>query len=209
MTKPTTHILLVTDESGSMYGVADDVRGGYNQYRQSLIDDADVRYRVTSAVFNNGYRLLCTAAQPLEVPKLDDRNYNPARNTALLDAIGRTITDFEAAVPELGEGDRVLLVVQTDGRENASAEYQREVIRKMIADREAGGTWSTVFMGAGPDTWKQAGGLGFANAVSYANTGADTGEAYRGLTRTSRAYSRGATGEAAVAASGLRVESED
>jgi hypothetical protein len=209
MGKPTTHVLLVTDKSGSMYSLAEDVRGGYNQYRQSLIDDAEVSYRVTSALFstNHDYRVLCTAAAPADVPPLDATNYVPGGNTALLDAVGQTIVEFEAAVPQLGEGDRVLLVVQTDGRENASREYSAPAIKKMIAEREAGGAWSAVFMGAGQDTWQQSGAMGFATAVSYDNTAEGTHSAYAGLTQTSAAFARGATRGQAAAASGLVVES--
>lgn len=207
--KPTTYVLLVTDESGSMYRLAEDVRGGYNQYRQSLIDDADARYRVTSAIFSDDYRLLCIAAKPKDTAELDEKNYEPGGSTALLDAIGKTIVDFEKKVPKLGADDRVLLVVQTDGQENASREYDRAGITKMIKDREAGGQWACIFMGAGPDTWQQAGGMGFSTSLSYANTAAGTASAYSGLTQTSQAYSKGATRSAAAAASGLEVMTDD
>lgn len=40
MSKPTTYVLLATDVSGSMYALADDVRGGYNSYLDNLSPDA-------------------------------------------------------------------------------------------------------------------------------------------------------------------------
>lgn len=211
MSKPTTYVLLVTDKSGSMYPLAEDVRGGYNQYRQSLIDDTEARYRVTSVLFSTEvmYAVLCTAAKPGNMPELNEKNYAPGGGTALLDAIGKTIVEFEIAVPELAQGDRVLLVVQTDGRENSSREYSADGIKKMIADREAGGAWAAIFMGAGPDTWQQAGAMGFSSSVSYDNTREGTQSAYDGLLRTSTAYSRGATRGQAVADSGLTVQTND
>lgn len=205
MSKPTTHVLLVTDKSGSMFLLAADVRGGYNQYRQSLIDDDEVRYRVTSVLFADDYQLLCTAAKPRDVPKLDEKTYIVGGSTALRDAIGRTITDFEKAVPELGEGDRVLLVVQTDGHENSSREYSAETIKTMLAEREAKG-WGTIYMGAGPNAWNQGGNLGFSSSLRYDNTSEGTQTAYDGLTRSSRSYAGGADVAVAAAASGLDVE---
>lgn len=206
--KPTTYVLLATDVSGSMYLLADDVRGGYNSYLDGLADEEEVRYRVTSVLFHTGVTVLCTDAAPADATRLDERNYAPGGGTALLDAIGKVITDFEAAVPKLGKNDRVLLVVQTDGQENSSREYTRQVITKMIKDREAGGRWAAIFVGVGPDKWQQAGGMGFSSSIAVAATGQGIGDTYSGLGRTSAAYSRGATRGQAAAASGLDVKSE-
>lgn len=207
MTKPTTYVLLATDTSGSMGHLADDVRGGYNTYLDGL-EQEDVRYRVTSVLFHTGVTSLCVGAKPKDATRLDDRNYRPGGGTALLDAIGKVITDFEVAVPELGADDRVLLVVQTDGQENSSREYSRQGIAKMIKDREAGGKWAAIFMGAGPDTWQQAGGMGFSSSIAVAATGQGVVDSYSGLTQTSAAYARGASRRAAAEASGLEVKSE-
>jgi hypothetical protein len=212
--KPTTYVLLATDRSGSMYRLADDVRGGYNGYLQSLQDDDEVRYRITSVLFSSpitreddGSTVLCTAAKPKDAPRLDEKNYVPGGGTALLDAIGKMITGFEAKVT-LKKGDRVLLVVQTDGEENSSTEYDRPTISKMIADHEATSQWSAIFMGAGPDTWQQAGGMGFGTSLSYSGDSKGVASSYAGLTETSRSYSRGATRSEAAAASGLKVETD-
>lgn len=208
MSKPTTHVLVATDRSGSMGHLADDVRGGYNTYVQSLQDDDEGRYRITSVTFSDDYESLCVAAKPKDVPRLDAGNYSPGGMTALLDAIGKVIVDFERETPKLGDDDRVLLVVQTDGQENSSREYTQGVIAQMIKDREATGKWSSVFMGAGVDTWKQGAGMGFGRSVSYANSAKGTSEAYSGLTHTSRSYSRGVDADEALRGSGLTVESD-
>lgn len=203
---PTTHVLLVIDRSGSMHKVADDVRGGYNAYLDSLIRDLNVQYRVTVALFSGecpeDYRLLVSGRDPAAAPRLDEHNYQPGGMTALLDAVGRTIDEFERST-DLAEGDRVLLVVQTDGRENRSREYSQGEIKSMIQKREATGIWGAIFMGAGPDTWQQAGGMGFSSTVSYDTEG--TRDSYAGMTRMSAAFSRGGTSREAVEASGLTV----
>lgn len=195
MTKPTTHVLKIIDRSGSMAPLADDVRGGFNTYVDSLRDDDAVKYRLTVAMFHHQYRPVCTAAKLRDVPKLDNRNYVPGGATALLDAVGKTITDFEARVPELGDEDRVLLVVQTDGQENSSTEFSRETICALIEQREKTGKWSCIYLGAGPDAWGQAARLGFTHSVNTAKTAKGTHGSYTGLSFATRAYSRGATAD--------------
>ncbi|MBQ1047786.1 VWA domain-containing protein [Micromonospora sp. C51] len=194
--KPTTHVLLVTDMSGSMYPLGADVRGGYNAYLDGLARDGDVRYRITSALFNEQYHLLCAAAKLKDAPRLDESSYRPGGATALLDAIGKTIADFETRVPTLGEADRVLLVVQTDGQENASCEHHTADIRQMIADREAGGRWSCIYLGAGPAAWRQSRNLGFAagQSVNLPHSSQATRSTYTVLTDATSRYSRGASG---------------
>lgn len=199
MSKPTTHVLMVLDESGSMGHLADDVRGGFNTYLDGLAADTDGKYRVTAAKFGNDYQLLCNAAKLKDTPRLTHGNYSPGGMTALLDAIGKLITDFEK-VGAFTEQDRVLLVIQTDGNENASREYKLDDIRKMITDREKTGRWSAIFVGAGPDTWQQAAGLGIrdGSTVSMAATGEGTRSTYTGLTRGTVAFASGLSGDEAA-----------
>jgi hypothetical protein len=203
----TTHVLLVTDRSGSMNSIADDVRGAVNAYLDSLAADTEVTYRVTSVLFDDEYKLLEVGAPPQLATRLTERTYQVGGTTALLDAVGKTITDFERS-DVLRDGDRVLLVVQSDGHENASVEYRAEQIRQMITDREATGTWGAVFLGAGPDTWKQAGGMGFSTSAAYAKTGQDTQNTYESLTKMSGSFSRGATTRQAADGSGLDLRED-
>lgn len=192
--KPTTHVLMVTDMSGSMRPLAEDVRGGFNTYVEDLAK-SDGRYRLTVCLFDTEFIPLCTAAKPKDTPRLDTANYAPRAMTALLDAVGKTVAEFEARTT-LGEDDRVLVVVQTDGAENASTVFGREQVADLIKTREATGKWSFVFLGAGPDAWSQAGGLGFARANTV-HTTADphgTRAAYSGVTAATVAYAAGASG---------------
>ncbi|PZG06088.1 hypothetical protein C1I95_32325 [Micromonospora craterilacus] len=178
-----------------MYRLAEDVRGGVNSYVEGLAADLERDYRLTVTTFNTGVTVLCNAVALADVPRLTDVNYRPSGYTALLDAVGKTITEFEKATT-LGEHDRVLLVVSTDGHENASVEFDRGGIAAMIREREAGGKWSFVFLGAGVDTWRQAEGMGFgrASTVAMASSGPATQASYSGLTTATRSYSRGGTG---------------
>jgi Mg-chelatase subunit ChlD len=189
---------MAVDRSGSMSGLAGDVRGSFNTYLDSLVGD-EYKYRLTVAMFSHEYRPHCTATKPKEVARLDVTNYRPGGNTALLDAIGRIITDFENATT-LADGDKVMLVVQTDGAENCSREYSLGAVKKLIEEREKSGRWSCLFIGAGPDTWMQAEGMGFGrgSTISVASTGAGTQSTYSGLSGATRSFAAGASGDDAA-----------
>lgn len=191
---PITHVLLATDSSGSMAPLANDVRGGFNTYIQGLRDTADGRYRITARLFDTTVTELCTAAKPRAVPELDAQNYVPGGGTALLDAVGELIVGFERATT-LGEGERVLLVVQTDGEENSSREYKLDTIRHMITEREAGGRWACLFLGAGRNAWRQADGMGFRDGqtIRVGDDSQGTARSYSGLRGATRSYAAGAS----------------
>lgn len=199
---PKTHVLMTVDDSASMNHLATDTRGGFNGYVEELRKDKDSRYRLTVAKFGERYELLAKAAKLSEVPALNEQNYRANQgSTALLDAIGKIISDFENGTT-LRDGEKVLLVVQTDGLENSSKEFTVEQVRKMIQEREQSGRWQCIFLGAGPDAWKQGAGFGFAgdSILRTENTAAGTRSTYSGLATASAAYSKGASRGATVAA---------
>jgi hypothetical protein len=197
MTKPTTHVLLITDMSGSMTNLADDVRGGYNGYLDQLAADGG-KYRITSTLFDTEFIPLDVTAKLKDATRLTATNYRPRGGTALRDAIGLTVTKFETGTT-LGSDDRVLVVVSTDGHENSSREYGAGQIKTLIADREATGTWTFVYLGAGPNAWGQGEQLGM-RSVNTAATGAGTQASYAAMATASGLYSRGATSAETVEA---------
>jgi len=191
--RPITHVLLIVDMSGSMVGLADDVRGGFNTYLDGLAN-ADGKYRITATVFDTEFISLCVGAKLKDAPRLTRGNYMPRGATALLDAVGKTVAEFDLRVPDLGEADRVLAVVQTDGQENSSREFTAQAIRELIAAREATGKWTFIYLGAGANAWNNGGAMGFANTVNTAKTRSGTQSTYAGLSRATSMYAAGASG---------------
>jgi hypothetical protein len=188
----TTRVLMVTDMSGSMADLADDVRGGFNAYLDGLAADTEQEYRITAIVFDTEYIPLCVDAELSAAPRLDKSNYMPRGATALLDAVGRAINTH----PDLKGDDRAILVIQTDGYENSSHEFSYAAIKERIERLEATGKWAVIYIGAGPDTWAQAAAMGVA-AANYVNTPATpqgTADTYRAVTLGTQSYSRGGTG---------------
>ena len=164
------HISVVLDRSGSMASIADDIVGGFNEY---LREQRQVpgRARVTLAQFDgqDPFELLINGVDLREVTDLDRSVYRPRGNTPLFDAIGRMIAKIDAdmaARAEVGadEEDQVVVIV-TDGRENASSEYGRQMIFDLIEARRQRG-WVFVFLGANQDAYAAGRGMAFAGANS-------------------------------------------
>lgn len=153
-----THVLIILDQSGSMEGLADDLRGGINSYIDELKADEQSKYSVTIINFDNvnNHEVVCNAQPPLRVPALTPDNYAPRGTTPLLDAVG-------LAINGLGAVDKAIVVVFTDGFENASREYTLEQVQALVKDREERG-WAFEYLGAGRESW--AGAAIYATAAS-------------------------------------------
>ncbi len=210
MSKPTTHVLLLVDDSASMNRVADSVREGFNEYLASLIADKDAKYRVTVGIFGTEYKNLAVAEKPKDVLKLDRFTYQANQgSTALYDSIARLIREFEQANPNLPKDDKVLLVIQTDGQDNSSHEVDLATARGMIESRQSGEVWNVLFLGAGMSGWRAGSSLGVADSNLYqtSHTGAGYAASYSGVTRSSQLTARGASkGEVAEAMRGALDE---
>lgn len=77
--------------------------------------------------------------------------------TPLNDAVATTI---RAVRKRAYKSDRVMIVVLTDGLENAS-ETTTEELRNLILEQEKHG-WEFVYLGANQDTWSATEGLGIS-----------------------------------------------
>ncbi len=204
-----TFVLAVIDMSGSMSPLAQDVRDGFNEFINGLRADEAGAYRVTAVLFDDKYEPLCVAAPLEQVPKLTTDNYRPRGWTALYDAVGRTIDDFEKAA-KVGEADRVIAFIQTDGEENVSRTYTAMQIREMLRAREITGRWDFKFVGSHADSWNQAQRMGCARANTFTvgNTSVGTRGTFRGVSAGTRAYAGGQSATASSAAFAAAVNDE-
>ena len=130
------NVAFLLDESGSMGSTQDEVISGYNKYIASV---KDVKFTLT--MFNGaGVTVVHDAVSIKKVPKLTEKTYSPGYTTPLLDAIGTTIKS-------IGKKKKVLFVIFTDGYENSSREYTKEIVEKLIKKRTKRG-WQFMFLGA-------------------------------------------------------------
>mgnify|MGYP002624561542 CR=1 FL=1 len=155
-------IICILDRSGSMSSVAEDTIGGYNTFLKKQKENPDAA-EVTTVLFDDEYELTVDAMNLQEVPELTSKEYFARGTTALLDAIGRTITSTVGKMQNEGicpEKRRVLVMIMTDGLENASNEYNKATVKKLIEETTEKYHWNYIFMGANMDSVKEASALG-------------------------------------------------
>ena len=100
----------------------------------------------------------------------------PRGSTALLDAMGKAIALIGSRLktkPESERPGKVVVLVITDGHENASREWKREDVKKAVEHQREKYNWQFAFLGANIDSFAEAGALGIARGTT-ANYEANT-----------------------------------
>ena len=166
-----TEIAIVLDRSGSMASMSNEAVGGFNSFlesQQKLPGEA----KLTLVLFDNEYIVAHDGRPIKDVSPLDEHTYVPRGTTALLDAIGRTINTIGEQLdktPEIERPAKVLIVILTDGLENASQEFKRGQICSMIKRQREVYSWEFVFLGANQDAIQVGQQIGVApgHAVTF------------------------------------------
>ena len=158
----TTELIFILDRSGSMYGLEKDTIGGFNSMLDKQKKEGGNVY-VSTVLFNQHSKVIHDRVQLEKVEPLTENDYEPYGCTALLAAIGDAIHHMgnvhkyarKEDVPE-----KTLVVITTDGLENASHRYNYEKIKKMIARQQEKYGWEFIFLGANIDAAAEAGRFG-------------------------------------------------
>ena len=129
-------LVFILDRSGSMGGLESDTIGGYNSMLSKQKNQKKGKIYVTTVLFDDEYELLHNQVSIEEMKPITEKEYYVRGSTALLDAIGKTIMQVKANQDKKENKDKVLFVIITDGLENASKEYRKELIKKMIEERK-------------------------------------------------------------------------
>lgn len=185
-----TEIACVVDQSGSMFKVKDDAIGGFNQFLEEQ-REVEGRANLTLTLFNHDYELVHDSSSLGEVDPLDEETYRPKGMTAMLDAVGATIDriDEHMAAGDAGP-DRVLVLILTDGKENASTEYEGGEVARKIAERDEDETWEFVFWGANIDARKVAESINIdsGNVSQFATTGDHVHSVFGEMSRMTQSF---------------------
>lgn len=170
--KDKTDITIILDRSGSMNSVKDDTIGGFNNFleEQQKIEGEAV---LSLVQFDDQYDVVYLDKDINSADKLTDETFQPRGMTALFDAVGRTINSVGqrlVSLPETERPNKVLLVIMTDGFENASVEYNAERVSEMIKTQRNVYSWEFMFIGANQDAVLSAQQIGIPMqaALTYA-----------------------------------------
>ena len=171
MKKGLTELIFILDRSGSMSGLGSDTIGGYNAMLEKQKKEPGEAV-ITTVLFDDKYELLHDRINIRGIEPITEKEYYVRGTTALLDAVGRTISKIVNVQKHTVEDERaenVMFVITTDGMENASREYSYEKIRRMIEHQKSKYGWEFIFLGANIDAVDTAErfGIGQDRAVNY------------------------------------------
>jgi len=189
-----THIAVVLDRSGSMKTVATDTIGGFNNFLEDQQKQPG-EATLTLVGFDDQYEVWRDFAALKDVHPLDAQTFVPRGWTALLDAIGRTITEMGARLEKLPEGERpekVVIAIMTDGQENHSTKFDSHRIAEMISHQRDAYNWQFLFLGANQDAITTAASMNIpaAAALTYQHSSGGVRTAMRSFSANVGAYRR-------------------
>lgn len=151
MTDPNkTLIAALLDRSGSMRTSVQATEDGWRELINSQRANPG-QCQVTLAQFDNQYEVVYP---PTDIAAVPEFSLQPRSNTALLDSVGRFITEVGeqlSALPEEQRPGQVICLIMTDGMENASRHWTWEKVRELINQQRDVYGWDFIFLGADID----------------------------------------------------------
>ncbi|MBR0352305.1 MAG: hypothetical protein IJH53_03780 [Oscillospiraceae bacterium] len=166
-----TELVFILDRSGSMSGLEGDTIGGFNSMigKQKTVEG---KCYVTTVLFDSDYERIHDRVDLSEIPPLTEKEYFVRGCTALLDALGSTISHI-AKIHKYSRPEDVpehtTFVIMTDGMENASRRFDSDTVKKMIEHEKEKYGWEFLFLAANIDAVETAGRMGIRadRAVNY------------------------------------------
>lgn len=155
-----TTVVVVLDNSGSMESMGPEriqaVRNLYDDQKKSGV------FRSTLAIFSNTMSYIHQNTLSSDLKEIED--FKPNGMTALYDALGEVTESFIVAGTKNG-----ILVIITDGVENASCRYTSTLVKSQIGILEKMG-WKIVYLGANQDSFTTGTNIGATLSCDYEAT---------------------------------------
>ena len=189
-----TKIWFLLDRSGSMQSLGGDVIGGFNRFVAEQASQPG-RARMTTVLFDgqNPFEVITDAQRIGDISELTQDTYWARGVTPLYDAVGDLIERADGRIADRAQAgkpveDQVVLIF-TDGHENASSRYDRAQIFDLVKNRQDD-DWTFVFMGSNQDSYGEGSKVGFAadNVQNYAATAKGTGDAFAEFSRGTSSF---------------------
>jgi len=165
-------VTFVLDRTGSMAIRKQETISGFNSWMEVMetfpgdVIFTLIQFDSISIDFQFQHKLLTT----VDPVRLNEELYLPRLWTPLYDAIGKAIIDTAKHLEGEENDISVLMVIMTDGLENASKEWTLEGIKALIKEKTEAG-WTFTYLGAGPLAWQGGSDLGFfgGNILNYSS----------------------------------------
>ena len=135
------NVYILLDRSGSMSTLWNEALGSINGYIEGL-KKTD---RVHLAAFDSISHEIVRDVKVKDWTDVSPKELQPRGSTPLYDSCGKIM-----AQAELDNAKKTILVVMTDGYENASKEYKQDSIKAKVKSFE-NRNWEVIFLGANFD----------------------------------------------------------
>ena len=182
------NIRVVLDRSGSMSNCVHQTIDALNGYLIGLQEENTEGVVTVSLFDSQSIDIGVDKVQIKDLSPLDYSFLTPRASTPLYDAIGAGI--YEHSSYEATKEDKKVLVIVTDGYENASREYTGQAIKKLVEEKEEAG-WLIVYLGSDHDIYKQTRMMGIDSKRSIRYSKGKSDSAFKSVLRTSGDYYKG------------------
>ena len=183
-------IWFLLDRSGSMQHIAEYVVQGFDEFvDEQRADAGEATMTLVQFDGDDAHDVLIDGKPLADVRSIAGR-FVPRGVTPLYDAIGLLLDRAERHLAQsAADPADQLVVVMTDGHENASRHWTSSAIFERV-DRLRKAGWTFVFLGANQDSYATGAAMGVVegNTSNYAATADSVLAAQRGLTRSVREW---------------------
>ncbi|MSA72627.1 vWA domain-containing protein [Holdemania massiliensis] len=172
--KAATEIVFILDRSGSMAGLESDTIGGFNALIEKQKRQGSAA-RISLILFDDQTDIVLDRVPIMQVGALSEDEYYVRGCTALLDAVGKSVTHISRlhqSMKKENRPEKTLFIITTDGMENSSQEYSLSQVKNLIEKQKERYHWEFLFLGANIDAVKTADSMGI-RANRSANFHAD------------------------------------
>jgi Mg-chelatase subunit ChlD len=147
--KRKNYLMVVLDKSSSMRYTQKQAISAFNETLQTAkLNKADTEVVVSLVTFDDSVGTTFLNKPIDQVDTLNEGNYRPHGNTAMYDGVGDAITEL-CRNPDIKDPNvNVLVMVISDGEENASRRWRKDQIAALIKQQQATGRWTFSYAGA-------------------------------------------------------------
>jgi uncharacterized protein YegL len=185
-------IICILDMSGSMSNIIVKAREGFNQFLKEQ-KDSDNKIKFSLLFFDTQFYMPYKNVNIKKVKDVNEKTYYDRGGTSLYDALGFSIDsylDHLGETPKNKRVDKTLFVILTDGEENSSVVYHRELIKRMVTEMREEYNSEFIYIGANQDSCFQAESMGMSssNAFNYDATNDGITVAYSNISAAATYY---------------------
>lgn len=178
---PCSHVAIILDRSGSMTTTKAATIRGFNEQIQSIKSNATGGDTFVSlTLFNGDIEDIFFNVDASALTELTNDTYHPYGSTAMLDAVGHVLDRLHNETDATDEHNRYLILIISDGEENASRAFDYTTIAERIQELQTTNRWTITYMGANQDlaVVRERLNLHAGNMSSYTATNDGTAVAY-------------------------------